>query len=94
MTYSEDIVISTNMAKFVTTKSSPRIYRDSQSSRVYRGHYNASNDRETVMMGAKWKNYDFRHQFLSRKPASLPMRFCKISIFPLKPSNIQFYKNL
>ena len=51
--YSEDIVISTDVTIFGTSKSSIK----------HRGPYNASDDRETEMMAARWKNYEFRHQF-------------------------------
>ena len=47
--YSEDIVISTDVAIFATSKSSIK----------HRGR----DDRETEIMAARWKNYEFRHQF-------------------------------
>ena len=51
--YSEDIVISTDVAIFATSKSSIK----------HRDPYSASDDRETKIMAARWKNYEFRHQF-------------------------------
>ena len=60
--YSEDIVISTDVAIFATSKSSIK----------HRGPYNASNDRETDMMVGRWKNYEFRHQFSPRQQKDLP----------------------
>ena len=50
--YSEDIVISTDVAIFVTRKTSIK----------HRGSSNAIEDRETEIMAARWKNYEFRHQ--------------------------------
>jgi len=51
--YSEDVVITTNVAIFATSKSPIK----------HKGPYNASDDRETEMMAARWKNYEFHHQF-------------------------------
>ena len=51
--YSEDIVISADVATFATSKSSIK----------HRDPYNASDDRETEMMASRWKNYEFCHQF-------------------------------
>ena len=50
--YSEDIVISTDVAIFVTRKTSIK----------HKGSSNAIEDRETEIMAARWKNYEFRHQ--------------------------------
>ena len=50
--YSEDIVISTDVAIFVTRKTSIK----------HRGSSSAIEDRETEIMAARWKNYEFRHQ--------------------------------
>ena len=75
--YSEDIVISTNVAIFWTSNNPIK----------HRGSYNRTDDRETEMMAARWKNYEFREQFFStraRKSASFPKMFCKISIFFIK----------
>ena len=49
--YSEEIVISNDVAIFATSKSPIK----------YRGSYNASDDREIGMMASRWKNYKFHH---------------------------------
>ena len=72
--YSEDIVISTDVAIFAASKSPIK----------QRGSYNASDDREIEMMIARWRNYEFRQQFSpqeQKKSACLPKMFCKINIF-------------
>ena len=71
--YSKDIVISTDVAIFATSKSLIK----------HRGPYNASDDRETEMMAARWKtvSFDIKSLHKSKKSASLPKMFCKISIF-------------
>ena len=69
--YSEDIIISTGMAIFATSKSSIK----------HRGLYNASDDREMEMMAPRWKNYAFRHQFFPKEQKHLhtcPRRFAKL----------------
>ena len=60
--YSKDIVISTDVAIFVTSKSSIK----------HRGPYNASDDRGTKTMTARWTNYEFRYQFFSEEQKNLP----------------------
>ena len=60
--YSKDIVISTDVVIFATSKSSIK----------HRGPYNASDERETDMMTARWKNYEFRHQFSPQEQKNLP----------------------
>ena len=60
--YSEDIVISADVAIFAASKSSIK----------HRGPYNASDDRETELMVARWKNYEFRHQFSPQDQKDLP----------------------
>ena len=54
--YSEDIAISNDVAIFATTKSSIK----------HRGHYNASDDRETEMMAARRKAMSFAINFLHK----------------------------
>ena len=51
--YSEDIMISTDVAIYATSKSPIK----------HRSSYNANDDRETEIMAARWRNYEFRHQF-------------------------------
>ena len=83
--YSDDIVISTDVAIFPTSNSSIK----------YRGPYNASDDRGTELMATRWKNDQFRRQFFSqeqKKCASQPKVFCKICMFWLKACNFHFYK--
>ena len=66
--YIENIVISTDVAIFQTSKSSSK----------YRGSYNASvwrqgqGDRETEMMAVRLKNYNFGHQFSQPEQKNLP----------------------
>ena len=50
--YSENIVISIDVAIFVTNKSSIN----------NRASCSANDDKETKVMAARWKNYEFRHQ--------------------------------
>ena len=54
--YREDIVISTDVAIFATSKGSIK----------HRCPYNASDDRYTEMVAARWKNYEFRHNYLHK----------------------------
>ena len=61
--YSEDIVISTDVTIFATNKSSIK----------HSDPYNASGDRETEMMTARWKNYEFHHQFSPKEQKNLPL---------------------
>ena len=60
--YSEDIVISTDVAIFVTRKTSIK----------HRCSSNAIEDRETEIMAPRWKNYDFHHQFSPQEQKNLP----------------------
>ena len=60
--YSEDIIISLDVAIFARSKSSVK----------HRGPYNASDNREAEMMAARWKNYEFRHQFSPQEQKNLP----------------------
>ena len=60
--FSEGIVISTDVAIFAASKSTVK----------HRDPYNASDDRETDMMPARWKNYQFRHQFCPQEQKNLP----------------------
>ena len=71
---SEDIVISTNVAIFATSKSPIK----------YRRSYKASDDRETEMMAARWKNYEFHHQSSPKEQKNLPpcqRCFAKLVVF-------------
>ena len=61
--YSEDIVISIDVAILATSQSSIKRRRP----------YNASDDRETEMMRARWKNYEFRQEFSSQEQKNLPL---------------------
>ena len=56
--YSEDIVISNDVLMFGTSKTSIKHRREP---------YNASDDRETEMVAARWENYEFRNQFSPQK---------------------------
>ena len=73
--YSEDIVISIHVAIFAISTSPIK----------HRGPYNASDDRETEMMSARWKNYEFDHQYspLEQKhlPPCPPRYFAKLVFF-------------
>ena len=71
---SEDIVISTNVAIFATSKSPIK----------HRRSYKASDDRETEMMAARWKNYEFHHQSSPKEQKNLPpcqRCFAKLVVF-------------
>ena len=71
---SEDIVISTNVAIFATSKSPIK----------HRRSYKASDDRETEMMAARWKNYEFHHQSSPQEQKNLPpcqRCFAKLVVF-------------
>ena len=61
--YSEDIVISTDVAIFATSKSPIK----------HRGSYNASDDSEMEMMAGRWKNFEFRHEFSPQEQKNLPL---------------------
>ena len=72
--YSEDIVISTDVAIFATSKSPIK----------HRRSYKASDDRETEMMAARWKNYEFHHQSSPQEQKHLPpcrRCFAKLVVF-------------
>ena len=72
--YSEDIVISTDVAIFATSKSPIK----------HRRSYKASDDRETEMMAARWKNYEFHHQSSPQEQKNLPpcrRCFAKLVVF-------------
>ena len=65
--YSENIIISPDVAIFARSKSSVK----------HRGPYDASDNREAEMMAARWKNYElcqmeFRHQFSPQEQKNLP----------------------
>ena len=49
--YNDDIVISTDVARFPESKNPMK----------HRGSCNSSDHRETEMGAARWKNYEFRH---------------------------------
>ena len=71
---SEDIVISTNVAIFATSKSPIK----------HRRSYKASDDRETEMMAARWKNYEFHNQSSPKEQKNLPpcqRCFAKLVVF-------------
>ena len=71
---SEDIVISTNVAIFATSKSPIK----------HRRSYKASDGRETEMMAARWKNYEFHHQSSPKEQKNLPpcqRCFAKLVVF-------------
>ena len=64
--YSKDIVISTDVAIFATSKSLIK----------HRGPYNESDDRETEMMAARWKTVSFDIKSLHKSKNLPPCQRC------------------
>ena len=72
--YSENIVIATDVATLAASVSSIK----------RKGPYNASDERETEMMAARWKNYEFRHQFSHQEQKNMSLSlgfFAKLVFF-------------
>ena len=67
-------MISTDVAIIAISKSSVKC----------RGPYNATGDRETEMMAARWNKYVFRHQFSPQEQNDLlpcPRSVAKLVFF-------------
>jgi len=60
--YSEDIKIESDVAIFATSKSEIK----------FKGSYNASDDRETEMMAARWNVFKLKHQFSPDEQKNVP----------------------